>query len=329
MAMNRLITEKQTATLRKAGYQDSELDGLTAGQARSLLHYVSQNNWKRPTSAQVEAIAAGELNEDEKASSRAAPLARIPSTEVLENLTRDMPPAEANAFEEAMYELKEAVRKGKEAILEQGQALCLLKKVCNHREWGKLLQAIALPRTTAHRQMQVARAHAVADPNLRKIFKSKGIKLDTTMSAKELQLVRQAAEVASSAKEEIKSNPDLFHHGTNQSEGDNSLSDLADDLRHEEQIDTNVEAKVGAFLDQELLHKVRPARAARPVADLPGLRESPAEMETSARDIATTVVERLQALPAERRNKVWRLVLQHLAAEGFLANELELLSAAA
>jgi hypothetical protein len=329
MALNRLITEKQTTTLQKAGYKDSELNGLTVAQASKLLHYVAHNGWKRPTAAQIEAIAAGELIEDKQASSRAAPLARIPSTEELENLTQDMPPAKAYAFEEAMYELKGAVGKGKEAILEQGQALCFLKQVCNHRQWGKLLEAIELPRTTAHRQMQVAKAHAVADSNLAKIFKSKGIKLDAAMSAKDLQLVHRAAEVARTAKEEMKSNSDLFHHGTNPPESDDPFSDLGASLRHEAEVDKNVEAKVGAFLDQELLSKVRPTRRVRPIACLRAPCESPAEIETGARDIAATVIERLQALPAERRNEVWRLVLQHLAAEGFLPNKPELVSAAA
>jgi hypothetical protein len=303
------ITGRQQAALRKAGYTDSELNQLSVHQASSLLHYVGRNNWKRPTRAQVEAIAAGELVDDQEASKRASPLATIPSTEELEEITKDMNGPKGYAFDEAMDYLREAVSKGKEAILAQGRALCMLKQACNHGEWARLLQALRLPRTTAHRQMQVAKAHAAADYDLRRILKSRGVKFDSKMTARDLKLVRQAAEMAKKTKEETEAARDLFHDGTNAPQDDNPFADLAAEFQREEQVKAAVETKVGAFLDEALQTKALPAV----VAPSSNAKHSSRSTEAIAREISELVIGRLQTFVAGTRSKVWDLIVHHVS----------------
>lgn len=229
------------------------------------MHYVTRNDWKRPTQAQVEAIAAEEINADELASKKAVPLAQIPSDQELEELTKDMTPQRAYDFEEAMECLKDAVEQGKEAIREQGHALLLLKQACEPRRWGKVLQAIKLPRTTAHRQIQIAKARAASDSKLRKILIKKGIRFDSNMSAQHCKLVCNAAQVAKDAKAEAEAGlPDLFHDGTNSPANDNWLGESQDPSPREQQIEAVVEEKVTAFVEKELNTGALSGQKARP-----------------------------------------------------------------
>ncbi len=328
--MSKLITDKQKASLRKAGYTEVELQGLTVLQASALLHYVVRNGWKRPTQAQVEAIAADEMNADEEASKKAVPLARIPSSEELEELTKDFSLTRICPFYDAMDDLKSAVSKGKEALLEQGRALLLLREACERRSWGKVLKALRLPRTTAHRQIQAAKAHAAADSDLRKMLKKRGLRFDSQMSAKDLRLVHRAAGVAKTAKDEAqKEIPDLFHNGTNPPENDNPWADFAAQLQREKQIEANVEEKITVFLDKELEPGATLGRKARSSRDLSSTSPTSADADTIARDITSLVIERLQRMPSEARREVWRLVGQYVEAEGVFPETQEVAHVAA
>jgi len=161
--MSKSITDNQKACLRKAGYTENELKDLTVKQASSVLHYVGRNNWKRPTPAQVETIAAEEMKAEEQAYKKAVPLARIPSSEEVDRLTKDMGPTAEYAFEEGMGTLEYVVNDGTEDPRRQDRALCMLRVACSLREWDKVLETIGVPRVAARRQMQLA---AKADSNL-------------------------------------------------------------------------------------------------------------------------------------------------------------------
>jgi hypothetical protein len=219
--MNKLITDNQKACLRRAGYTETELKDLTVKQASSVLHYVSRNNWKRPTPAQVETIAAEEMKAEEQASKNAVPLARIPSRRELNRLTKDMSATSAYAFEEGMESLEYAVDQGTEDPRLQGWALCMLRIACSLRQWDKVLETIGVPSVVARRQMQLAKD---ADAKLSKQLKKRGVRLEFTMSAEELRLVYREAEavMAKNAKNEaLTGTPQLLHRGADHPEDDN------------------------------------------------------------------------------------------------------------
>lgn len=328
--MSKLITDKQKASLRKAGYAEVELQGLTVLQASALLHYVVHNGWKRPTQAQVEAIAADEMNADDEVSRKAVPLARIPSSEELEELTKDFSLARICPFYDAMDNLKRAVSKGKEALVEQGRALSLLKEACERRSWGKVLNALGLPRTTAHRQILIAKAHAAADDDLRTMLTERGIRFDSQMSAKHLRLVHRAAEAAQKAKDEANREVrDLFQNGTNPPENDDSWAHLEDQLQRQKRIKATAEEKIIAFLDKELEPGTTLSRKATPTTDLSSTSPTAADADSIARDITSLVIERLQRMPHEARREVWRLVGRYVEAEGVFPETQEVAHVAA
>lgn len=144
--MNKLMTVNQKACLRKAGYTETELRDLTVQQASALLHYVVQNRWQRPTQAQVEAIAAGELVEDAKTIRNSIPIARIPPDAEVEDITKDMSLPDQYQIEEGLSTLGRAA--AEEAGQVQGYALCQLRAACNHSQWKELLKAIGLSRVS-------------------------------------------------------------------------------------------------------------------------------------------------------------------------------------
>ena len=187
--MTKMITERQKASLRKAGYTEVELQGLTVLQASALLHYVSQNGWKRPTAAQVEATADREIIADEQACKTRVALVRIPSSKELKRLTKGTSLASSFAFDEGMSYLRYAV--SQRDPRQQGAALCMLRAACSYKEWDKVLEAIGVPRTVANRQMQLARD---ASPKLSKWLKKRGVRVEFDMSAEQLRLAYQAAE---------------------------------------------------------------------------------------------------------------------------------------
>lgn len=311
--MSKQISDKQRDVLQRAGFTAEDLSGLTTGQATALLHYVVRNNWKRPTATQIEAIAAEEMNEDEAVLRSSEPMARIPSDNEVEELAEGMSPGQMQQFYDAMDDLKEAVHKGREAFLQQGRALCLLKKACGHKAWGKVLQTLDLPRTTAHRQMQVARAHAAADSDLREMLEKRGIRFNSRMSARDVKIVQGAAEIAKKTKSAAEADySHLFHSGTNKLPPDGPFAGLPESFEHDRHVAATVEQAVGDYLDGELKPKSLPDRkqiSANFQSHSPKIDSSAEEL---AESIATIVIQRLQAVDARNREQVWKLVVEKI-----------------
>jgi hypothetical protein len=308
-------TEKQRNVLARAGYSRTELEGLSVGQASTLLDCVSRNNWKRPNVAQTEAIVVGgQLLEEEKATEKAFVMARIPTRREVDEFTKDMGNQQGFAIEEAISDLKWAVEQGEKALVSHGSALAQLKANCKHGEWRKLLALLRVPPATAHRQIQLAIAHSCIDAKTRKVLEFKGIRFRSTMTAQEVQIVQKAAEVAKEAEKEAQmSHPETFDPGDTHSQA------IAKSLERDKQIEAVVEEKVGSFVDSQLPGKPPQARIANPTQDL---RLQPAEAENMkfiAWDIAGLIMQRLNAqVPSYSQSEVWSLVVEYVEGEGGL-----------
>ena len=310
--MSKPASDKQKAVLTKAGYSSAELEGLSVTKASTLIDYVSHNNWTRPNVSEVEAIVAGELLEEEKATQPAIIMARVPTSTEVEEFTKDMRPEQGFLIEEAIDDLREAVKKGEEALIEQGRALAVLKAACRYGQWSKLLLLLGVPRVTAHRQIQLAKAHDVRNPKLRKMLESRGVKFCPTMTARELQLAQKAAEVAKNAEAEA---VQLFHGETTGIES-GEFADLWEDSQRQRRIDAVVEEKVEAFLDTQLQPKLLPGQATDSTQRLRNPPIPQYSAKAIARLIATVVMDRFNWMdPSLSRTEVWKLVVEIVEAE--------------
>jgi len=175
----KLASPKQVSALTKAGYTQAELAGLTSRRASSLIYYVSRNNWKRPTQAQIDAIAAAALTEDDLALQAANFIVQIPSSSEFEELIKDMSPSDRIRMDDAMELLREAARQGHEAALDQGRALWILQICCQPKDWPRILAALQLPIVTATRQIAAAKTEAEKNSAAKKMLKSYGVDVFT------------------------------------------------------------------------------------------------------------------------------------------------------
>jgi hypothetical protein len=316
--------EKQRNVLARAGYSRTELEGLSVRQASTLLDCVSRNNWKRPNVAQTEAIVGGQLLEEEKTTEKAFVMARIPTCREVEEFTKDMGNEQGFAIEEAISDLKWAVEQGEKALVSHGCALARLRANCKHGEWRKLLELLRVPPATAHRQIQLAKAHGCIDAKTRKVLEFKGLKFRSTMTAQEARIVQKAAEVAKEAEKEAQmSHPETFDPG------DTHSQTIAKSTERNKQIEAVVEEKVGSFIDSQLPMKPPQAQIANPTQDL---RLQPAKAENTkflAREIAWLIMARLNAqVPSYSQNEVWGLVVEYVEGEaGLRRNEVEVANA--
>lgn len=316
MSIDKPATQKQNNVLARAGYSDTELKGLSVGQASTLLDYLSRNKWKRPNVGQQEAIVGGQLLEEEKATETAFVMAYIPTSTELDEVTRSMSFEQKYEIDDAIDDLKQAVEKGERALIQHAYALAKLRATCKHGEWRKLLEVLRVPPATAHRQIQLAKAYGCLDERLRRILEFKGIKFRSTMTAKEVEIVQKAAELAKQAEKEAQ----MSHRETNEYEewpGLGPGSQLRD-----QQIEATVQETVGAFIDSQLPKKPPQALIANPTHHL-WLQPAEAQGTKSiAWDIGGLVVGRLNALvPADKRGEVWSLIVEYVEGEGGDARE--------
>ena len=159
MSIDNPATEKQKRILAMFGYSRTEMKKLSGRQANALLDYVRQNNRTDPNVDEQGSIEGGKLLEEEKAAEKPFMMARIPTWQEVDEITKDMSPKDGLAIEEAIGDLKCAVEQGEKAVIQHGKVLARLRGVCKHGEWKKLLKLLRVPRATAHRQIQLANAH--------------------------------------------------------------------------------------------------------------------------------------------------------------------------
>ena len=146
-------TDKQRAALLRAGYTQQEISSLRGRQVSELLDYVARNGWKRPSSAQIDALVAVELNSYRKATWEAVFVTGNFSRNELK-LTET--PDTEGYIDCALSDLETARELGLKAAQLQGEALYTLKVMCDRKQWDEVLKKLNLSRSIAHRQMQLA-----------------------------------------------------------------------------------------------------------------------------------------------------------------------------
>ena len=305
---------------KRAGYSGAELEGLSASKASTLIDYLSRNNWTRPNVAQQEAILGGELLEQENILEPAVIIARIPTSEELDEFTKDMPPAQGYAVEEAMDCLRYAVNKGREALIEQGRALAMLKAALRYGQWSKLLNVLGVSRATAHRQIQLALAHDSTPAKLRRLLESRGVRFCPTMTARQVEIAQKASEVAKNAKAEA---AQLFHGETTDIES-GDFGDLVLESQRQDRVEAVVEEKVSAFLATQLGPRLLPTQSLQSVGRPESLASDSISVAIVAGRIANFVVDELRTCPTEMRNEVWKSAVHYVEMEtGVRVEEVE------
>ena len=186
---------------------------------------------------------------------------------------------------------------------------------------------INIPRVTAHRQIQLARAEAAVNSDLRKMLEKRGIRFIPTMPAQHLKIIHGAAQVEKEAKAQAEAEiPHLFHRETNEGTTDNPFADLAHSLQRDAQVKERVQSTVERFLDKQL-ETASPSRQPR-ARDI-GEVASGSTNEDNAQRIADAIVEQLRAIPISDRGPVWKLVTRHVEAAGLFPETQEVAHVAA
>jgi hypothetical protein len=207
--------------------------------------------------------------------------------------------------------LKLAVKQGEDAHITHGRALSLLKAACGYGRWSKLLVALEIPRATAERQIQFSQAHDCTDPKIRKMLECSGVKFRPTMTAREVQIAKQAVEVAKNAEEEAAK----LSHGETTGTEDGDFGGFLEGFQREQQINGLVERKVREFVATQLQPKLLPDQVTQPVGRLELWPSDSISVATVARRIATFVVDELRTCPPGMQNDVWESVVGYVEAE--------------
>jgi hypothetical protein len=149
-------SSRQLDVLRRAGYTDDELQGISPRQASALISAVAKNGWKRLKRTQLEGVLHELLNDQVGNDDPGVLPAAIPTLNGFEALTHSMSNSAGFAIEEGIAALKYAKNQAEMAALEQGRALGLMRKALNRDQWYATLEALHISPSAADWQMLIA-----------------------------------------------------------------------------------------------------------------------------------------------------------------------------